>query len=159
MNELTAKQRYAVDVEDSALVSAAAGSRKTRVMTEKVVKLISEGGVNIRALSLADTRDFGILRLIVSDNKKAKELLAEKSIVTETPVIAVKMEDEAGALNRILQSLQEEQINVEYLYAFTGAAAYSAYTVLRVDDAAHAELVLKNAGVSTLTDAELMQLL
>ncbi len=123
------------------------------------VKLISEGGVNIRALSLADTRDFGILRLIVSDNKKAKELLAEKSIVTETPVIAVKMEDEAGALNRILQSLQEEQINVEYLYAFTGAAAYSAYTVLRVDDAAHAELVLKNAGVSTLTDAELMQLL
>ncbi len=123
------------------------------------VKLISEGGVNIRALSLADTRDFGILRLIVSDNKKAKELLAEKSIVTETPVIAVKMEDEAGALNRILQSLQEEQINVEYLYAFTGAAAYSAYTVLRVDDAAHAELVLKNAGVSTLTDAELMELL
>ena len=123
------------------------------------VKLISDGGVNIRALSLADTRDFGILRLIVSDNQKAKELLAEKSIVTETPVIAVKMEDEAGALNRILQSLQEEQINVEYLYAFTGSAAYSAYTVLRVDDAAHAELVLKNAGVSTLTDAELMKLL
>ena len=123
------------------------------------VKLISEGGVNIRALSLADTRDFGILRLIVSDNKKAKELLAEKSIVTETPVIAVKMEDEAGALNRILQSLQEEQINVEYLYAFTGAAAYSAYTVLRVDDAAHAELVLNNNGVSTLSDAELMELL
>ena len=123
------------------------------------VKLISEGGVNIRALSLADTRDFGILRLIVSDNKKAKELLAEKSIVTETPVIAVKMEDEAGALNRILQSLQEERINVEYLYAFTGAAAYSAYTVLRVDDAAHAELVLKNNGVSTLSDAELMELL
>lgn len=123
------------------------------------VKLISEGGVNIRALSLADTRDFGILRLIVSDNKKAKELLAEKSIVTETPVIAVKMEDEAGALNRILQSFQEERINVEYLYAFTGAAAYSAYTVLRVDDAAHAELVLKNNGVSTLSDAELMELL
>ena len=123
------------------------------------VKLISEGGVNIRALSLADTRDFGILRLIVSDNKKAKELLAEKSIVTETPVIAVKMEDEAGALNRILQSLQEERINVEYLYAFTGAAAYSAYTVLRVDDAAHAELVLKNNGVSTPSDAELMELL
>ena len=123
------------------------------------VELISEGGVNIRALSLADTRDFGILRLIVSDNDKAKALLAEKSIVTETPVIAVKMEDEAGALNKILQALQEERINVEYLYAFTGAAAYSAYTVLRVDDAAHAELVLKNAGVSTLTDAELKELL
>ena len=123
------------------------------------VKLISEGGVNIRALSLADTRDFGILRLIVSDNEKAKALLMEKSIVTETPVIAVKMEDEAGALNKILQALQEERINVEYLYAFTGAAAYSAYTILRVDDAAPAELVLKNAGVATLTDAELMQLL
>ena len=123
------------------------------------VKLISEGGVNIRALRLADTRDFGILRLIVSDVDKAKALLMEKSIVTETPVIAVKMEDEAGALNRILQALQEERINVEYLYAFTGSAAFSAYVVLRVDDAAHAELVLKNAGVSTLSDAELMQLL
>ena len=63
------------------------------------------------------------------------------------------------ALNRILPSLQEEQINVEYLYAFTGSAAYSAYVVLRVDDAAHAELVLKNAGISTLSDPELMQLL
>ena len=123
------------------------------------VKLISDGGVNIRALSLADTRDFGILRLIVSDVDKATALLMEKSIVTETPVIAVKMEDEAGALNRILQSLQEERINVEYLYAFTGSAAYSAYVVLRVDDAAHAELVLKNAGISTLSDPELMQLL
>ena len=123
------------------------------------VKLISEGGVNIRALSLADTRDFGILRLIVSDVDKAKALLMEKSIVTETPVIAVKLEDEAGALNRILQALQEERINVEYLYAFTGSAAFSAYVVLRVDDAAHAELVLKNARVSTLSDAELMQLL
>ena len=57
------------------------------------------------------------------------------------------------------QALQEERINVEYLYAFTGSAAFSAYVVLRVDDAAHAELVLKNAGVSTLSDAELMQLL
>jgi len=123
------------------------------------VKLISEGGVNIRALSLADTRDFGILRLIVSDIEKAKTILMEKSIVTETPVIAVKMEDEAGALNRILQTLQDERINVEYLYAFTGAAAYSAYVVFRVDDAAHAELVLKNAGVSTLSDPELMELL
>ncbi len=123
------------------------------------VKLISEGGVNIRALSLADTRDFGILRLIVSDTQKAKALLMEKSIVTETPVIAVKMEDEAGALNRILQSLQEERINVEYLYAFTGATAYSAYVVLRVDDAAHAELVLKNTGVATLSDPELLELL
>ena len=119
------------------------------------VKLISEGGVNIRALSLADTRDFGILRLIVSDNKKAKELLMEKSIVTETPVIAVKMEDEAGALNRILQSLQEEQINVEYLYAFTGSAAYSAYVVLRVDNDDVAEDALRAGGVALLNDTEM----
>ena len=123
------------------------------------VKTLAEAGINIRAMSIADTKDFGILRLITSDNKKAMEVLSQDSVVNTTKVIAAKMEDEAGALNRILQSLQEEQINVEYLYAFTGAAAYSAYTVLRVDDAAHAELVLKNAGISTLSDPELMQLL
>ena len=119
------------------------------------VRTISEAGVNLRALSLADTKDFGLLRLIVDDIPKAKQVLSERSIVLETPVIAAQMDDVSGALDHILQLLETTQINVEYMYAFTGAAAGSAYVVLRVDDAETAEKALKQGGISLLTDGEI----
>ena len=119
------------------------------------VRTISEAGVNLRALSLADTKDFGLLRLIVDDIPKAKQVLSERSIVLETPVIAARMDDVSGALDHILQLLETTQINVEYMYAFTGATAGSAYVVLRVDDAETAEKALKQGGVSLLTDGEI----
>ena len=122
------------------------------------VRLISNAGVNIRALSLADTKDFGLLRLIVNDIPKAKEVLSEHSIVLETPVIAARMDDVSGALDRILQLLEATQINVEYMYAFTGASAGSAYVVLRVDESEAAEVALKAGGVSLLTDKELEEI-
>lgn len=122
------------------------------------VRLISNAGVNIRALSLADTKDFGLLRLIVNDIPKAKEVLSEHSIVLETPVIAARMDDVSGALDRILQLLEATQINVEYMYAFTGASAGSAYVVLRVDESEAAEAALKAGGVSLLTDKELEEI-
>ena len=122
------------------------------------VRTISEAGVNIRALSLADTKDFGLLRLIVDDVPKAKDVLSERSIVLETPVIAARMDDEAGALNHILQLLETTKINVEYMYAFTGAAAGRAYVVLRVDDAETAEGALRAGGVSLLTDREMHEI-
>jgi hypothetical protein len=120
------------------------------------VRTISEAGVNLRALSLADTKDFGLLRLIVDDIPKAKQVLSERSIVLETPVIAARMDDVSGALDHILQLLETTQINVEYMYAFTGAAAGSAYVVLRVDDAEMAEKALKQGGVSLLSDGEIV---
>ena len=119
------------------------------------IRTISEAGINLRALSLADTKDFGLLRLIVDDVPKAKAVLSEHSIVLETPVLAVRMDDEAGALNNILKLLETMQINVEYVYAFTGATAGSAYVVLRVDDAEAAEAALSAGGVSLLTDADM----
>ena len=122
------------------------------------VRTISEAGVNIRALSLADTKDFGLLRLIVDDVPKAKDVLSERSIVLETPVIAARMDDEAGALNHILQLLETTKINVEYMYAFTGAAAGRAYVVRRVDDAETAERVLRAGGVSLRTDGEMHEI-
>ena len=122
------------------------------------VRLISNAGVNSRALSLADTKDFGLLRLIVNDIPKAKEVLSEHSIVLETPVIAARMDDVSGALDRILQLLEATQINVEYMYAFTGASAGSAYVVLRVDESEAAEAALKAGGVSLLTDKELEEI-
>lgn len=125
----------------------------------EAVRIISDAGVNIRAMSLADTKDFGILRLIVSDADKAKETLSSNYIVMETKVIAVKMDDQAGALNNILQALEKAQINVEYMYAFTGAEALSAYVVLRVDDLENAETVLAESGLQTLTDDKLRAIL
>ena len=123
-----------------------------------VVRLLSEAGVNLRALSLADTKDFGLLRLIVDDVPKAKEVLSKRSIVLETPVIAAQMDDRSGALNGILQLLETTGVNVEYMYAFTGAAAGSAYVVLRVDKSDAAEAALSAGGVTLLTDEELNSL-
>ena len=74
----------------------------------------------------------------------------------DTTVIAARMDDVSGALDRILQLLEATQINVEYMYAFTGAAAGSAYVVLRVDDAETAEKALKQGGVSLLSDGEIV---
>ena len=125
----------------------------------EAVRTISEAGVNIRAMSLADTKDFGILRIIVSDAEKTKERLSENYIVMETKVIAVKMDDQAGALSSVLQTLEKASINVEYMYAFTGSEAYSAYVVIRVDDTASAEKVLSESGIATLSDEQLKEIL
>ncbi|MBR5942979.1 MAG: amino acid-binding protein [Clostridia bacterium] len=125
----------------------------------ETVKRISEAGVNIRAMSLADTKDFGILRLIVSDVAATKSLLTDQAIVIETEVVAVHMDDQAGALYRILKVLDGAQINVEYLYAFTGTKSDSAYVVLRVDNTDAAEKLLAENGVATLSDDELKALL
>lgn len=123
------------------------------------VEAIAGAGINIRAMSIADTRDFGILRIIVSDVPATKKLLSGSSIVTETSVIAVKMEDQAGALCHVLKALDKALINVEYMYAFTSPRPDYAYVVFRVDDVAHAEDVLKAEGISTLSDEEIMTIL
>ncbi len=123
------------------------------------VEAISGAGINIRAMSIADTRDFGILRLIVSDLYAAKKVLSGTSIVLDTPVIAVKMDDKAGALCHVLQVLDKNAINVEYMYAFTASGKDSAYVVFRVDNANQAEAALNGDGIATLSDSELMNLL
>ena len=119
------------------------------------VAAITGAGVNIRALSVADTKDFGILRVIVSDIEKTKAALDEQTIVRETPVIAVKMNDKAGALNDILSILKSADINVEYVYAFTGAVQGNAYVVLRVDDEEQAEATLAKNNIHTLNDEDI----
>lgn len=125
----------------------------------QAVSTISDAGINLRALSVADTRDFGILRVIVSDVEKTKEVLSDNTICTETEVIAAKMSDQAGALKKILAVIQETGVNIEYVYAFTSPVAGSAYVVLRVDDVEGAEEVLARRGIETLTDQDLEGLL
>ena len=125
----------------------------------KAVSAISDAGVNLRALSVADTKDFGILRVIVSDIGKTKEVLSDDTVVKETRVIAVKMSDKAGALKEILKIIQETGVNIEYIYAFTAAVAGSAYVVLRVDDIDEAETVLRGNGIKTLSDVDIEEIL
>ena len=120
-----------------------------------MLKALADAGINIRAMSIADTRDFGILRLIVSDVEKAANVLEHNSIVTTTDVLAVEMRDEAGALSNILIALGEANINIEYLYAFTARTERGAYVVFRVDDNEAAERVLQAHRIATLSEAEI----
>ncbi len=120
---------------------------------------ITAADVNIRALSVADTKDFGILRVIVSDIEKTKKALSDKTIIRETQVIAVKMNDKAGALNNILSILNKAGINIEYVYAFTGAVEGNAYVVLRVDEVEEAESILNRNNIITLNDNDINEYL
>lgn len=118
------------------------------------VKTISEAGINMRAMSIADTNDFGILRLIVSDIEKAKTLLSENTVVNVTDVIAVKMNDKEGALYNILKVLEEANINIEYTYAFTSHEA-GAYVVFRVGDVDAAEKALIDKGIELASEKDI----
>ncbi len=118
------------------------------------IKTISEAGINMRAMSIGDSDDFGILRLIVSDTAKAYSLLSEDTIVKVTDVIAVKMNDKEGALYTVLRVLEKAEINVEYTYAFT-ARELGAYVVFRVNDVAAAEKALSDKGITLMTEDEI----
>lgn len=119
-------------------------------MLYEVVKRLAEAGVNIRAMTIAEVRDFGILRIIVSDAEKAMEVLEDDHIITTTEVVSAIMEDKAGALYDILQALESANVNIEYMYAYTGEVTGSANVVFRVDDIEGAEAKLKEAGVEVL---------
>lgn len=120
----------------------------------EVTRILSEAAVNIRALSLADTSDFGILRLIVNDNNKAKEALKQHGFtVGKTDVVAVEVEDRPGGLHKILDSLFHANVNVEYMYAFVQQSGSNAVIIFRFDNLDEAVRVLQANGV-TVIEAE-----
>ena len=121
----------------------------------ETVKAISGAGINIRAMSIAEANDFGILRIIVSDTDKVCRLLGDQYLFSRTEVVAARMDDRSGALLPILAALNESNINIEYMYAFTGTGPEEAYVVLRVQDTETAEQVLNAAGIETLSDETL----
>lgn len=125
----------------------------------ETVAAITDAGINIRALSVADTEKYGILRIIVSDIEKTKAAIKNDTVVKETPVIAVKMNDEAGALGSVLKVFRSAGINVEYIYAFTGAVQGNAYVVIRVDDIETAEKKLFENGIKALNDEDIKEYL
>ncbi len=124
----------------------------------ETIKTMADNGINIRAMSIADTKDFGILRMITSDNAKTKEVLSDNTVVNTTDVIAVKMADTPGALYKVMDILSSAGVNIEYLYAFTASDALGAYVVFRVDDVPHAQKLMDDNGMQSLNDEDIANL-
>lgn len=120
-----------------------------------VTSCLAAKGVNILALAAADTTDYGILRLIVDQPQAAYRALKEANFtVRETEVLAAEVDDAPGGLNRMLKVLEEERINVEYIYSFFGNRVSRALNILKVDDAERAAVALEQAGFRLLSAEE-----
>ncbi len=124
-----------------------------------ITDTLANNHINLRALSIADTEEFGILRLIVNDTDTAARVLSEAGyLLKATDVIGVKIGDEPGKLSKALEVLDKAQINMEYLYAFMARTEKHAYVVLRVADNAAAETALETSGFHLITDADVNKL-
>ncbi len=118
----------------------------------EITDVLSSREINIRALSIADTTNFGILRLIVDHPSRAESALKEQGFtVSQTSVIGVGIEDRPGGLAEALDILREAGMDVEYMYAFVSHAEKTAYVILRVADNDAAEKVLREHGVPILS--------
>lgn len=125
----------------------------------EVTSILSNAGINIRALYLADTADFGILRLIVNDTEKAKNVLRFNGFTVEkTKVVAIEIPDSPGGLSSILNTIKDEGINVEYMYAFVAKSGENAIVIFRFDDSERAVSVLKKSGVKIIEEEEISSL-
>lgn len=124
-----------------------------------VTDILSKNKINLRALSIAETQEFGILRMIVNNEKTAEAVLAENGyLIKVIEVVGVKIGDEPGKLTEVLSVLDQANINVEYLYAFMARTEKHAYVVLRVEDNEIAESVLKGAGIEMISEADINKL-
>ena len=126
----------------------------------EVTECLAAAHINIHALTIADTTDFGILRLIVSDTDKSTEILKEKGFMTQlTEVVAIAMGHRPGSLHKILQKLEELDISIEYMYAFTSRIKeYDAIVILRLDNQDMAAGKLEGGGIRILGEELLEQL-
>ena len=124
-----------------------------------VTDTLAAHNINLRALSIAETEDFGILRLIVNDVDSAKKVLTDEGyLIKIVDVVGVKIGDAPGKLTAALGVLDKAGINMEYLYAFMARTEKHAYVVLRVEDNAAAESALETAGFHLITDADVCKL-
>ncbi|MBS1114400.1 MAG: amino acid-binding domain protein [Nitrospirae bacterium] len=124
-----------------------------------VASVLAQAGINIRALSLADTTDFGILRLIVNDTEKAKQVLKDNGFtVGKTEVIAVEVLDKPGGLADILNIMKNNGINVEYMYAFVQKSGGNAIIIFRFDELEKAIETLQRGNIRILKGEEVYAL-
>ena len=123
----------------------------------KMTNVLAEHNIDMRALSLAETKDFGIVRMIVDDVYEATNVLKEADFIASlTPVLAYAIPDEPGGLNKLLQAFTDAEVNLEYMYAFLGGAASDhAYMIFRVADAKKAEAELSKRGFKSVNQEEI----
>ena len=125
----------------------------------EVTAILRDTNINIRALSLADTTDFGVLRLIVNDNDKAEQALKKEGFtVGRTKVMAVEIDDEPGGLNKVLDPLCENEVNVEYMYAFANPQCKNAIMMFRFNDYDKALKILGQKNIKVFTKQEIRNL-
>jgi hypothetical protein len=121
----------------------------------EIASILAAAGINIRALSVADTADFGILRLIVDKTEEAQQSLKDEGFtVRKTEVVAVEVEDRPGGLAEVLSAIQLAALNVEYMYAFPGKNANNSVIIFRFEDPDGAIGTLQDSGVSVLSNGE-----
>lgn len=121
-------------------------------------KVLARNNINILTLSLADTQQFGILRLIIQDWKRAKEVLEKEGfIVNITEVVATEVEDKPGGLAKILEVIENEGLNIEYMYAFTFRSGDKAVIVFRFDQPDLAIKALQEKGINVLDSVQLYE--
>lgn len=124
-----------------------------------ITNTLSQHNINLRALSIAETKEFGILRLIVNDEATAEKILKEEGyLIKITDVVGVKIGDQPGKLSEALKVLDDNKINMEYLYAFMARTEKHAYVVIRVEDNDAAEKALLAAGFHLITEADVDKL-
>ncbi|HOV69056.1 MAG TPA: acetolactate synthase [Clostridia bacterium] len=121
-----------------------------------LTKELGENNIDLKALSIADTTDFGILRFITNDAEKTIKVITEKGYTAKlTDVIAVQVEDKPGGLAYVLDLLNQQDISIEYLYSFVRTKGTSALIIFRVNDSDRAVETLKKNGVKLLTQEEI----
>ena len=122
----------------------------------EITKSLAAARIDIRAFSIADTANFGVLRMLVKDSTKAAQVLSENgNIVSVDEVVGVKIPDIAGGLSDILRITTAKNISIAYLYAFVSRETGNAYVILRVDNNDHVEEILEAEGCTLLKEEEL----
>lgn len=125
----------------------------------EVTGVLAAEGVNIRALSLAETADFGVLRLIVDDPERCLRVLKAHDLAAQqTDMLAVEIDDEPGSLHRVVEAVGREGVSIEYMYAFFRKKGDNVIVVFRSDDAAQAAEALRKGGIPILPEAVIQNL-
>lgn len=118
----------------------------------EVTKILGESGVNLRAITIADTADFGILRLIVDNVEKALKSLEDAGFTAKiTDVLGVEVEDSPGGLAKIMEIFDANQVNIEYLYASLEKNQDKAIVIFRVEDITHGLQILEQHNLNTVS--------
>lgn len=123
----------------------------------RIAEVLAEAGIDIRALTIADTNDFGILRLIVRDAQQAKKALQDNNfVVSINQVIGVEVPDRIGGLAKVLRILDEAMVNIEYMYDFLPVKEEKAYIIIRVENNAKTSEILEKNGIRCISNEDIV---